>query len=322
MTFGYHPRPNSEARGRSVVKPVNDCFPAAGGVVWRQNEDRFRIDRLREGVLAAISDGAGGAGIFCSAWARALVESLPIRPIADIDDFNAWMEGFCFSFRSEHAAKILGQPVKHGKFIREGSLATLSVCWLARRRNAASLRWLGYGDSPILVFDRSGTRPTLIAHFPGNLADLGQSPALLNWKDKARKDRLTTGALRLPARATIAVASDGVGHYLLLRYLVDRPPGLGGLKMAAQFASLTDDASPLAPLARRHREHPRQPFARVLTTLRAALKSNQAFFDFVRARHREGLMVNDDATLLLIDIDTPPTRRSTFFRRLQRPLFG
>jgi hypothetical protein len=303
VTQGRQPLTFGAAWGRSVSKPVNDSFAIGDRLAWRQNEDRFRLSRSRKSCLAAVSDGAGGAGLFCGAWAQTLVVRLPNRPLASFDGLNAWLDGFCSTFRRDHAERLLGQPVKHGKFVREGSLATLSAVWLAQGRQHVALHWLGCGDSPILIFDRTGRRPTLIGGFPARLSALGKSPALLNWKDLPRRERVSIGGLRLPPQATIVVASDGIGHYLLLRYLCEQGWGLDGLNRSALLAHLASETSPLGPLARAHRNHPRQRFANILRDLGAALSSDRAFARFVKARHREGLMANDDATLLLIDID-------------------
>ncbi len=303
MNYGRLPGLACEARGRSAAKPRNDSFQQGERLEWRQNEDRFRLQRSRTGLLAAVSDGAGGSGLFCGPWAETLVARLPSLPIAGIDGLNRWMDGFCLAFRSDHLQKTLSQPVKHGKFVREGSFATLAACWLSFQRGKAAMRWLGYGDSQILVFDRTGAKPVLAAAYPPTLAVLERSPALLNWKDLPDKSRLRTGALLLPPRATIAVASDGMGQFLLFSYLAGHAPGLRDSRMAKEFARLSGNDSRLGEAIRAHRRHPRTPFAKVLEQARAALKSDAAFCAYVQARHRDGLLANDDATLLLIDHD-------------------
>ncbi|CAA6606510.1 Putative serine/threonine phosphatase 2C [Rhodospirillaceae bacterium LM-1] len=304
MISGQAAWPSCSARGRSVVKPRNDSFFIGDQLVWRQNEDKFRMHRSRDGLMAAVSDGAGGTGLFCGAWAETLVNRLPRRPIVGIGELNRWLDGFCLSFRSDYAQKAKSQPVKHTKFVREGSCAALAVCWLTFLRSRTVMRWLGYGDSQIMVFDRTGPRPVLATSYPPNLSDLDRTPALLNWKDLPNKDRLSTGAVTLPACATIVVASDGIGQYIMLRYLALHVPGTSNSKMAEEFSRLAGGDSKFGDAIRAHRKQAQEPFSRLLESLRQALKSDRAFLAYVRARHKEGLLANDDATLLLIDIDT------------------
>ncbi|MBF0355812.1 MAG: hypothetical protein HQL43_11305 [Alphaproteobacteria bacterium] len=324
MISGQTSWPSCSARGRSVAKPRNDSFSIGDQIVWRQNEDKFRLHRSRDGLLAAVSDGAGGTGLFCGAWAETLVNRLPGRPIVGINELNRWLDCFCLSFRSDYSQRAKSQPVKHAKFVKEGSCATLAACWLSFLRGRAVMRWLGYGDSQIMVFDRTGPRPVLTTSFPSTLSDLGRTPALLNWKDLPDKAKLSTGVATLPARATIAVASDGIGQYLLLRYLALHAPGASNSKMSEAFSRLAEGDSKLGDAIRAQRKQAQEPFARVLDALRQALKSDQAFLAYVRARHKEGLLANDDATLLLIDIDTtePPQMAGSGIRQTLRGSTG
>ncbi len=309
MILGRFPWISCEARGRSAAKPGNDSFLEGGRQSWRLNEDRFCLRRFPDGLLAAVSDGAGGAGLFCGAWAETLIGRLPNLPIAGIDGLNRWMDGFCLAFRSEHVPKTQSQPAKHTKFVREGSLATLAACWVSFYRGRTLLRWLGYGDSQIMVFDRTGAKPVLAAAYPSTVSVLEKSPALLNWKDLPDRAKLSTGAIRLPTRATVAIASDSIGQFILLSYLARHSPGLGGSRMAEEFLRLASNDSKLGEAVRAHRQHSNGSFSRILETARAALKSEHEFSAYVRARHGEGLLANDDATLLLIDHDMtrPPS---------------
>ncbi len=307
-----------QARGRSVAKPNNDSFSLGDRLVWRQSEDRFRLQKFRDGLIAAVSDGAGGSGLFCGAWAEALINRLPKRPITGFNDLNRWLDGFCLSFRGIHAKQAQAQPVKHAKFVREGSYATLAACWFSFLRNRMVMRWLGYGDSQIMIFDRTGPRPILTTSYPSSLAALGRAPTLLNWKDVPSKVSLSVGAVALPSRATIIVASDGVGQYVLLRYLSSNSPGLVNSKMTEEFSRLSDEDSRLGDAIRAQRKYGQEPFIKELEALREALKSDSTFLAYVRARHKDGLLANDDATLLMIDIDAAEQTQSSPLRGLDR----
>ena len=43
--------------------------------------------------LIAVSDGAGGGGVFADLWSEYLVEHLPDDPIADFPAFDKWIDG-------------------------------------------------------------------------------------------------------------------------------------------------------------------------------------------------------------------------------------
>ncbi|RAU20353.1 hypothetical protein CU669_18680 [Paramagnetospirillum kuznetsovii] len=297
------------AQGRSIVKPRNDSYADGDGLRWRQNEDRLRLARIPDGLLAAVSDGAGGAGLFCGPWAETLVTRLPKTPIAGVKALNQWMDGFCLGFRAEYAALSKSTPARHSKFIREGSFATLVAGWLAYRQGRVRLRWMGYGDSQMMVFDRSGRQPVLAACYPASLSALERAPFLLNWKDLPRDASFHAGEMMLPDRATVVLASDGIGQYLLLRSLAGLPRPAAAAGLPGEFLRLAvDGESKLALAARVHRAVPGPGLSAELAALRDSLKSDQAFAGRVRALCDKGLLANDDCTLIMIDVDFSRSR--------------
>ncbi|CAA7622386.1 hypothetical protein [Magnetospirillum sp. UT-4] len=293
------------ALGRSTVKPRNDSFESAGKTVWRQNEDRLRLSRTPDGVLAAISDGAGGAGLYCGPWAERLLTRLPRVPLAGFKALNEWLDGFCMGFRSEYAALSQATPVRHAKFVREGSFATLMAGWLSSRQGRAALRWLAYGDSLMLVFDRgSGRQPALRQVYPGSLGVLDRAPHLLNWKDIPRESALFGGEVILPRHGTVILASDGIGQYLLLRALAGMGRGQADFPMAAEFARLASSDGRLGQAIRNHRARPPgQGLGAELAALRHSLRSDQTFAARMGQLHQRGLLANDDCSVILIDVD-------------------
>ena len=259
------------AQGRSVVKPRNDSFTSGDTVLWRRNEDRFRLVKTPDGVMAAISDGAGGAGLFCGPWAETLVTRLPKSPLAGLKALNQWMDGFCLTFRAEYAERSKATPARHSKFIREGSFATLVAGWLTYRQGRVMLRWLGYGDSQMMVFDRTGRQPVLAASYPTTLSALDRAPFLLNWKDMPREASLHGGEMALPDRATVVLASDGIGQYLLLRTLASLARPASATGMLGEFQRLSGGESKLGQAARAHRATPPPCVSTELATLRDSL---------------------------------------------------
>ncbi|MBF0333630.1 MAG: protein phosphatase 2C domain-containing protein [Alphaproteobacteria bacterium] len=276
--------------GRSVVKPRNDSFDRGGATQWRANEDRFHVVQSDDGVRAAVADGAGSSGLLCGAWAEELVTRLPEAPLRDLAALDSWLAGFALTFRGEGVASLTDCAARRSKFVREGSCATLTAAWLGVDQDGAVLDWLAYGDSPIMIFDGCGA---LLEAHPGDPATLDRDPWLLNWKDVVSPKGLAGGRLRLPNPATVVLASDGIGQHLLLRALADRSlrPIEGGAEgRAFRLARAIADAAPsLAP---------------PLADARRALDSQQDFTRWIESLEAAGLMANDDATLLVIDVDS------------------
>lgn len=283
---------------QSVVKPRNDLFSNAVATVWRANEDRFRVERRgTNGVFAAVADGAGASGLFCGPWADALVNRLPLTPVVDLSGLDAWLAGFCLEFRSEYMAHALLEPAKHAKFVREGSCAALAACWLDDSVAEPSLHWLAYGDCPVLLFDRTGVRPKLAAAHPDRLEDFERDPHLLNWKDVPVAAGLCVGKITLPAQASIVLASDAIGQFLLLRYLASG----GRTAMGAEFRRLSNGSGRLAAAARLHVAEPCR--SDMLDELRNQLASEALFAAAMKRHCDQGLLANDDATVVMIDVD-------------------
>lgn len=299
-------------RGFSVVKPKNDVFGQGDQAVTRPNEDRFRVAETGDGLLAAVSDGAGSSGLYCGQWAQALVDHLPDTPFPNRGAVDPWMGGFWKQFADEAKRLAADAPTRHTKLIREGSCATLSVCWLRRTDAGVTLHWMGYGDSPLCVFEWRDGQPALISSHPGSLAKFDQAPFLLNWKDVPHKDHIRGGVVHLPPQATVMLASDGIGQFVLLRYLsVLSALGADAILSAPARALLEEfrkivqtSGSKLSSMAQKHLLQPHGSAATFIAELRAAMTSEATFASLVRAWNEHGLMPNDDATLVIIDVET------------------
>ncbi|CAH2598639.1 Protein phosphatase 2C domain-containing protein [Rhodovastum atsumiense] len=294
-----------------MVKPRNDSFTHGQNTVWRQNEDRFRLSSGKHGMLAAVADGAGGSGLFCGPWAETLLTRLPDQPLTGIAALNQWLEGFCLEFQRSFSERAKAEPRKHSKFMREGSFATLTACWLEESdQHGVSCRWTVYGDSPMLVFDRTGPGWALLVGHPGSLRAFDQDPSLLSWKMLPTAAALRSGSLQLPARATVVLATDGVGQFLFLRYLAALDRGLAGATLSEPAAALLDEFRSLrtSPGSRvgaaigRHLARSVPSFAEEMDTLADSLASEAGFAAVVAARHGEGVLADDDSTLIMIDI--------------------
>ena len=100
----------------------------------------------RQDVIA-VSDGAGGGGVFADLWSKYLVEQLPDEPIVSYEAFDKWIDGIWESFYNdcEKKAKDIGGMFLN-KFYDEGSFATLVAIW-------KDGQWVSYGDSVAFCYN-------------------------------------------------------------------------------------------------------------------------------------------------------------------------
>ncbi len=302
--------------GQSAAKPSNDSYERADGKVWRKSEDRFRISDTPDGLLAAVADGAGSSGMYCGPWAEALVERLPDTPISNPDALNQWIDGFWESFSAEYKKQTGDDAGKLTKFVQEGSYSTLVACWLGKRDDGITLNWLGYGDSPLYIFDGEEEAMSLSVCYPSTLGEMERDPHLLNWKNLAEDAHLRAGKRQITGPATVVLASDGIGQLVLFRYLAaihalggDGTPPVPSKQAAGllgEFRQLIQTGKGrLADMARAHANFPGSGFADEMAAFRVSLASEDDFLRVTGDYYGHSLMPNDDATLILIDVAHP-----------------
>ena len=123
--------------------------------------------------VIAVSDGAGGGGVFADCWSKYIVERLPNEPIESFEAFDKWIDSIWEPFYNEYEAeaKTIGGLFLN-KFYDEGSYATLVAVW-------ESGRWVSYGDSVAFCYNRESKELqhsfTRLADF--NISDKLQRPA-------------------------------------------------------------------------------------------------------------------------------------------------
>ncbi|MGL4993036.1 MAG: hypothetical protein ACRC6R_02705 [Bacteroidales bacterium] len=163
--------------------------------------------------MIAVSDGAGGGGIYAERWSKYLVERLPFNPLRSFEEMDEWIASIWEPFYNEceEDAKVLGGMLLD-KFYDEGSFATLAVAW---RNSPSSCCWMSYGDSVVFHYDAEERK---LEHSFSSLADFSSAPYLINSKDELSKDGFRSGEFKLGAESTVFVATDALAHYLLMMY--------------------------------------------------------------------------------------------------------
>lgn len=161
--------------------------------------------------VIAVSDGAGGGGVFAERWSQYLVNHLPDTPIKNYKAFDKWIDGIWEPFYndSEEEAKKIGGLFLN-KFYDEGSFATLVAVW-------KSGMWISYGDSVSFCYNKNTGE---LQHSFTRLADLNNPPYLINCKDPLDEKGFRRGQFKVDRDCIVFAASDTLAHYILMMYEV------------------------------------------------------------------------------------------------------
>lgn len=165
----------------------------------------------------AVSDGAGGGGLFAERWSRYLLDNLPAKPIKSADELDEWIGEIWEPFYNEceKDAKELG-GMSLEKFYDEGSFATLVAAWQIEE---GVCEWISFGDSVVFHYNYTTKR---LDHSFGRLGDFDEPPYLINCKDELNKLGFRKGTFRTDETSVVFVASDALSHYILMMYEISR----------------------------------------------------------------------------------------------------
>lgn len=164
----------------------------------------------------AVSDGAGGGGVFAERWSLYLVSNLPNQPITTFEALDGWIERIWEPFYNEceQWAKRLKDGMFLKKFYDEGSFATLAALWPYEDR----IYWMTYGDSVAFHYNRE---TKVLEYTFGRLAEFNKPPYLINCKDPLNADGFRAGTFELSHSSLFFVASDTLAHYIIMMYLLE-----------------------------------------------------------------------------------------------------
>ena len=180
--------------------------------IAKLNENLVNEDAaIAKSSLIAVSDGAGGGGVFADLWSRYLVEHLPNEPIGDYSAFDKWIDGIWEPFYNDCEKKAEQEGgMLLNKFYDEGSFATLVAVW----KNG---QWISYGDSVAFCYDKKTKK---LQHSFGQLSDFNNPPFLVNCKDPTNEAGFNSGLFKMTEDSFIFTASDALSHYIIMMYEV------------------------------------------------------------------------------------------------------
>lgn len=166
--------------------------------------------------VVAISDGAGGGGVFADLWARYLLDNLPSAPLRTFEELDSWIDGIWEPFFNEREgqAKQLGDAMLLNKFYDEGSFATLAAIWLGDE-----IHWATYGDSVAFHYDYTNQQ---LHSSHTDMTAFANAPLLISCKDPLQAEGFKSGTFPKSPGSVYFVASDALAHYILMMYKVSQ----------------------------------------------------------------------------------------------------
>lgn len=163
--------------------------------------------------MIAVSDGAGGGGVYADHWSQYLVANLPNKPIYNFAEFDSWIDSIWEKFYNDHEALAKNQGgLFLNKFYDEGSFATLVAVW---KVSESECRWISYGDSVAFCYDRA--KGDLQYSF-SKLADFNKPPYLISCKDPLDEKGFRSGTFNTSETSVVFCASDALSHLVLMMY--------------------------------------------------------------------------------------------------------
>lgn len=241
--------------------------------------------------MIAVSDGAGGGGLFADRWSRYLVNHLPQNTLITAEQLDEWIGAIWEAYynKSEEVAKKLG-GMALDKFYDEGSFATLAAVWA---QNDGTCRWMTYGDSVVFHYNYATKKLT---HSFKSLADFNKAPYLINCKDELNPDGFRSGMFPLNKNSIVFVASDAISHYIMMMY---------ELSLREEYASEIDRAvssnSKNSNLIANAKTLSNIRFEKgVIEKLRKVVYDKSIFRKWIESIYRKGLVTMDDYSLAVM----------------------
>ncbi len=173
------------------------------------NEDAV----IAQNKMIAVSDGAGGGGVFADLWSHYLLNHLPNQPISSFEKFDDWIDNIWENFydNQEIDAKSKGGMFLN-KFYEEGSFATLVSVW---KIDDNTCQWISYGDSVAFCYHPTTRK---LFHSFSELKDFDNPPYLINCKDPLQEKGFKCGKFSIEKDSIVFVASDTLSHYIIMMY--------------------------------------------------------------------------------------------------------
>ena len=236
--------------------------------------------------VIAVSDGAGGGGVFADLWSKYLVEHLPDKPIKNYKAFDKWIDGIWEPFYNDCEEKAKGEGGMFlNKFYDEGSFATLVAIWKGGQ-------WVSYGDSVAFCYNR---RTKELQYSFTHLIDFNNPPYLINCKDPLNKKGFKSGKFKLTKDCVVFAASDTFAHYILMMYEVSHQD-----QYTEELQEAIDAQTKNSNFIKTAMRIRKKDFAKDVIQKLENCKSTQQFGAHIGRLKRWGLIGHDDYSLAIL----------------------
>ena len=184
---------------------------------------KFELNAVNEDAvlcrdnLIAVSDGAGGGGVFADCWSRHLVNNLPDKALSNYESLDDWIDNIWETFYDEYEtkAKNIGGMFLN-KFYDEGSYATLAAAWKISNNK---VRWITYGDSVVFHYNRANGK---LEYSIEGLSEFNNAPPLITYIDKIDEKKVKTGIFEIDINSLVFISTDALSHYILMMYMLSQ----------------------------------------------------------------------------------------------------
>lgn len=239
----------------------------------------------------AISDGAGGCGLYDDKWSRYLIEQLPKdAPLCSFTELDEWLDGIWEAFYDEYEelAKT-GDGILLNKFYNEGSCATIAAVWATE---PGQCQWMAYGDSVVFHYSQ---QTGLLEHSFTRLADFSNPPRLISCKDPLEEEGFRSGIFHLDKTSVVFAASDALSHYVLMMYELSKRSEFE--KELMELRTKPTSNSQLLQMAEKEEFN---FYDDVLIPLIRSAESESAFKELMETLYAKRLIDIDDYTLAIL----------------------
>lgn len=212
ITSFHLPKPNEEGRTSEDYHWINP------EILGGNNQEAINYPRL----VAVLSDGAGGVGLFAAEWAKQLthwvVENFAEKPITAIAEFETIIINNWQAFQDEQISKLSKESAQFDKFTTQGSYATILALW---QTYATSFHVFGIGDSCLIKVTENEVQV-----FPeeySNTELFAQAPTLISLYEPLEVRTNTVYAFTVQQGDKLIMATDSVSEHCINELKGNKP---------------------------------------------------------------------------------------------------
>ncbi len=214
VTEFHLPKPNEEGRVSEDYHWVNPQLVKS----LAHNQENLIFPRL----VAVVSDGAGGVGLFAAEWAKQLVswvvDHFQETLINDISEFEEVVIANWQSFQDSHLGKLTTDSTQYEKFTIQGSLATLLALW---QTDETSFHLFVIGDTCIIKVAESE-----IQVYPEEYQDsqmFAKAPALISLYESIENKSKSVYQFSSIKGNTFILATDAIAEHCITELAIPKP---------------------------------------------------------------------------------------------------